>query len=52
MFSREEYERENKEELEQRRKELAKILEQEQFIPRNRAERRKAMRNRRNKGNK
>lgn len=50
MFSREEYEREHKEELEQRRKELAKILEQEQFIPKNRAERRKVMKSRRNNG--
>ena len=49
MFSREEYEREHKEELEQRRKELAKILE-EQFIPRNRAERRKAIKRRMNNG--
>ena len=50
MFSREEYEREHKEELEQRRKELAKILEQEQFLPRNRAERRKAIKRRMNNG--
>lgn len=50
MFSREEFEREHKEELEQRRKELSKILEQDKFIPRNRAERRKSMKNRRNNG--
>ncbi len=50
MFSREEYEREHKEELEQRRKELAKELEKDKFIPRNRTERRKAMKRRRNNG--
>lgn len=50
MFSIEEYEREHKEEIEQRRKELTNILEQENFKPRNRAERRKAMKNRRNNG--
>lgn len=43
MFSREEYEKEHKEEIEQRRKELVNILEQENFKPRNRAERRKEM---------
>lgn len=46
MFSREEFERTHKEEIEQRRKELAKILEQDNPKPRNRAERRKAMKRR------
>lgn len=46
MFSREEFERTHKEEIEQRRKELAKILEQYNPKPRNRAERRKAMKRR------
>lgn len=44
MFSREEFERIHKEELEQRRKELAKILDEENFAPINRAEKRKANR--------
>lgn len=43
MFSREEYEKEHKEELEQRRKELANILEQDKFIPKNREERRRVV---------
>lgn len=46
MFSKEEFERMHKEEIEQRKKELAKILEQENPKPRNRAERRKAMKRR------
>jgi len=45
------FEREHKEEMEERVRELAKELKKDKFIPRNRAERRKAMKNRRNNAN-